>query len=136
MTLAYKSAGTPGLFTVLADEADRTTTREVAAPGYTRQAQVEALVRAESVTPFDRGNVAVALAVTATITYASKAAALLAEYTMATLFTGRNHLRLAHGTTTIYYPNAVCQGYTPERRGNSVTHQLQFIAQLVTTTEP
>jgi hypothetical protein len=134
MKLSYKLSG--GSYVLLADESDRVTTLELAAPSFSRQVQVEALVRAESVTTFDRLNVSVELPITATISYATTVLALASVATMAALFSGRVHLKLEQGATVLYFPNAVLQGYTPELTGVTVRHSFNFITQQVTTVAP
>jgi hypothetical protein len=135
MKLSYKVEGSGGSFTVLGDESDRVTTLELAAPQYARAAQVEALVRAESVATFDRANVSVAHQIVVTTTYTTLALALASEAAFAVLFTGKVRLKLEQGTTVLYYPNAVFTSYSPGRNGTTVRHALQFVSQQVTTVE-
>jgi len=134
MKLSYKLSG--GSYVELADESSRTATLEVAAPSFTRQVQVEPLIRAESVTTFDRLNVSAQLPITATISYATNVLALASIATMAALFSGRVHLKLEQGATVLYFPNAVLQAYNPEITGITVRHSFNFITQQVTTSAP
>ena len=121
---------------MLADEADRVTTLEILQLAWQRAVQVEARVRAESVQAFDRGNVAVTLSVTATVTYASQALALASVNTFGGLFAGSIDFKLEQNASAIYFPGAVCQGYQPQLIGVTVRHSITFISEQSTTNEP
>jgi hypothetical protein len=136
MKLSYKAEGSAGGFTLLGDESDRVTTLELAAPQFARSAQVEALVRSESVATFDRKNVSIQFPITVTTTYSTLALALASVSENAVLFEGRVTLKLEQGSTVQFYPGAVLTSYVPEFIGVTIRHSFQFITQQLTTTEP
>lgn len=135
MILSYKTPG-GGSYTALCDESTRTETLELFAPSFSRVAQVEQLVRSDSVATFDRLNAACAINVVFTATYSTVALALASLATVAGLFDEINHLKIEQGATVHYYPSAVCTSYGPDIRGLSITHKLQFISKLLTATPP
>ena len=136
MKLSYKTPGSAGGWTVLADEADRVTTLELFAPSFSVAGQVEPLTRGSTVATFDRGNVAAQLQIVATVTYGSYALAFDSFRVLREAFNGKRHLKLEEGTKVQYYPHALLTSYVPVPSGVTVRHQLQFTSQDLTTTEP
>jgi len=136
MKLSTKLASGSGLFGTLADESDRVTTLEVLGLPSAAQVQVSPLVRGASPAIHPRTNVQTSPSVVATITYASRAAALASVETFSTFYGDKYHLAIQQDATVLYYPNASLLSYTPTFSGLTVRHQMQWTAQALQTTEP
>lgn len=136
MKLSVKQAGSQGLFAVIGDESDRTSTLEVFGLGMTQQAQVSPYLRGTTPGTFNRGNLGVQISTVITKTYASLAEALASVETLSGYFAGRWHLSIEQDSTKHYYPNAVLTSYAPTFVGLTVRHQLDWVTQKLQTTEP
>lgn len=134
MKISYSTGHTT--YTALGDESDRSALVESFAPEFEAQMQETPLARATTPKLNNRGNVACSLALTITITYATRDAALAAVATLAGAFSASVHLKVEQGSTVHYYPNAVLRRFKPVLTGVSIRHEIAWRTQIVTATAP
>lgn len=124
-------------WTTLGDEADRSALVELFAPSFAPLNQVTPLAGGTNTFKAPRGNINAGFQLVITIPYATTAAALEAVRTIKDLFaTAKKHFRLTQGATVHYYPSALLNNYSPVLRGVTVTHNLSFTSDDLTTTAP
>lgn len=134
MKVSYTT--TYGTYTVLADEADRSATCEELSASFAGMVQAEPMFRAASVSLFGRGNVQCTLALVLTMPYTTEALALASIRTLRGILASSLHLKVEQDSEVQYYPNAVCNNYTPRLRGLTVEHRITWTTQDVTSTAP
>lgn len=133
MKISYTAATS---YTVLGDESDRTALVELLQPNFSQLVQSSPLARATTPGLWNRGNASCGLTLHITITYSSRANALAAIRTLRGVLKNALHLKVEQDSETQYYPQAVCHSYVPGLRGLSVTHQIQWTTQDVTSSAP
>ena len=135
MEISYKAVGGSS-YTSLGSEASRAALVELFAPAFAPLNQVAPLAGGTNSAKFARNNVSLDLAVVVTIPYSTKADALTAIKTLYDAFAVKSHLKVVEGATTHYYPNAVLQRYNPVLRGVTVSHNLNWSTDALTTSAP
>lgn len=136
MKLSYAIPAASPSYTVLGDEADRSALFELFAPSFQPLNQVEPLAGGTNTFKTPRGNMGVSLQIVVTIPYATQAAALAGIKTLLDAFLVKNHLKIEHGATVHYYPNALLTGYQPNLKGVTIAHGFNFVSDALTTTVP
>ncbi len=135
MEISYKAVGGSS-YTSLGSEATRAALVELFAPSFAPLNQIEPLAGGTNSAKFARANTGVDLSAIISIPYSTKADALAAIKTLYDAFAVKSHLKVVEGGTTHYYPNAVLQRYTPTLRGVTVSHNLSWSTDVVTSTAP
>lgn len=141
MKIDYRIAGAGGGYTSLMDMT-KGDTLEPWAPKYSAKVQVDPLASnaniGGSVKIKPQGNIVNQLALhNMTVTYATPDAALAASRTVPTaMLNNKIVLRVTEGAEVQYFPSAVCSSIIPNLQGKSVTYNMDFVTQMVTTEEP
>lgn len=136
MKISYATPAATPSYTVLGDESDRSALFEAFVPAFQPLNQVEALAGATNTFKTPRGNLGVSLNLVVSIPYSTQANALAGIKTIHDAFATKQHLKVEHGATVHYYPNALLTGFQPNLRGTTVQHTLAFTTDDLTTTAP